>query len=113
MVVAGALVARWTPRYRAAVLFVWMTAPLLPAALWAWRIGHWLQAGLWGGWGGFPADWAGWGGHPPEPFIQSFQFGLLMEMLVLSVGMPFSILLGGLIGARPEREAPTPLLASD
>jgi hypothetical protein len=91
----GTAVMRLTRRHRAGVLLVWMTSPLPFATLTAWNDIRMLNAGVAGGWRGFPPDWVGWGGQP-APFIQTFQFAMLLILVVFSILAPLCVLLGGL-----------------
>jgi len=103
MLALGTALMRLTRRHRAAVLLLWTTSPLPFAALFAWNQIRYFNSGVAGGWRGFPPDWVGYGGHPPPPFIQSFQFAVLVTLCGASIVAPLCVLLGGLWGG--EREA--------
>jgi len=94
---------RVTRRHRAGVLLLWMTAPLPFTTLLTWNSVRMLNAGVAGGWRGYPPDWVGWGGHA-HPFIQSFQFALLLHFLTSSIVAPWCVLFGGLWGGGRDRQ---------
>jgi hypothetical protein len=73
---AGRLIGRSHARHRAAIVFIWTTSPLLPATQWGWSIWHLLRAG-------------------PFPFLDA-RIALLINAVVVFIGMPVIILLGGL-----------------
>ena len=74
---------------------------------WGAGTGGLLKRGLWGGWRGFPPEWVGWGGLPPAPFVETYQFLLLLNALILSFAVSASVLPGGLMGARPDSDEAT------
>jgi len=94
MLLLGTVVMRVTLQHRAAALLLWMTAPLPFATLAVLNYIHMLNAGLGGGWRGFPS----------EPFIQSFRFVMLIQVLAFSIAAPMCVLLGGLWSGARSRE---------
>jgi hypothetical protein len=105
--VLGMVLMRLRPRHSAAALILWMTSPLPFATFFAWSRVRMLNAGVAGGWRGFPADWVGWGGHHPPAFIHTFQFVMLVHFLVYSVAAPICVLLGGLWACRRAQSVVT------
>ena len=89
LAMTGGTIARWHRDERAAMVILAALSPLLWAIPWAWETGRLLHAGLWPFW--------------------DFRVALLFHAVLLFVGYPLCILIGGLWWARSDAEAASPL----
>lgn len=84
LVAAGWTIARWHRHDRTAMVILSALAPLMWAIPWAWRTGRLLHAGLWPFW--------------------DYRVALLFHAVLLFVGYPLCILIGGFWWARSDAE---------